>query len=206
MIVYEGCISDQYGYYKGSTNISYPRLDDMKTYDCPYGHNTRLSDLIYAGNTIGNYTTINSSFVPEIQQLYCDATSGEFVLQFRNVLTTVISYAATIYEVQEILKATPTIGLVSLVSLNSSSDATICSNNYQPVNITYLSGKFESWLTSSHHFLSVSALTELGELPLLSVNYTKNMSPFTTLNIQRLQAGYHLVLDIFLMHRLIVPL
>ena len=134
------CYGDTYGYspVTGVSNISTYTGDRCDQRSCPYGYDVRLTDKLYVRDTIGNDTIIK-----EIQQIVCAATGGYFSLSFRGLISDFIYSNSTISDLYTILRKMSNIGEILLQlsgNINNPFGSFVCgSNNYNSVNVTFLS-------------------------------------------------------------------
>jgi hypothetical protein len=160
------CYGDQYGYSSatGYSNISQyvgQRSDEL---ECPYGYDARILDNIYGGTNQANYTART-----EVQVLYCSASYGHFVLEFRGVISANIQANSSLAHFRTILGGMSTVGEVALQQLGSVQSGTVCSQAGQSMNIT---------LTA-----------QLGDVPILTVITNDLDGGAGTVSVLRQQKG-----------------
>jgi hypothetical protein len=162
-----GCYPDQYGHHDGEYSIPTPSGADLTRYECPAGYNSRLLDKVYRNISTGlpqaNYTNQR-----EVQSLRCDADFGYFTLNFRGAVTEPIAATTTATELVSLLQALPTMGQVRVLYDEYQTQLCTTHNNYV-ANVTFIS--------------------QLGLVPLLTVE-TNSLSGYPAeVTIARQQAG-----------------
>eukprot|EP01041_Mallomonas_annulata_P002290 gene2290-4453_t len=161
--VIHGCMGDSYGYIDGYKNVSTYEGLHLEELTCPMGYNARTLDKVYGDNSIQNFT-----FNREVQQLQCTATNGSFTLKFRGKYTQPIVSNSTLSVLRNRLLDMHRIGEFLLTSSLSLNDHVCNAYGEQYVNITFL--------------------TELGQVPLLTVgklNVTGGAASVTISRIHR---------------------
>jgi hypothetical protein len=133
------CTPDNYGFFRGSSNISSPSQDPLRDFECPYGYNTRLTDPVIFNATTMNTTALRSDYLTEIQVINCTATAGNLRIIFRGATSENIKWNSTAYEFKLKLEATPTIGLVNVRLSNTSETDTLCSPGSSSMEVVFLS-------------------------------------------------------------------
>ena len=136
-----GCSGDEYGFYPGTvTNITGyggPKGDQR---ECPFGFNSRESEIIFSNRTLNllmydaNMTA--PAYQQEVQEFACSATGGSFALKFRGATTSTIPSTASSLALESALASLPTVGNV-IVTFATTSASSICSSTGVTGNITF---------------------------------------------------------------------
>lgn len=145
----QGCEGYSYGYYTGEHKFTEYSGMNLEYQACPSTFNVRsLQNAQTTAFDIGTLT--------EKQSLRCLATGGTFTISFRGETSADIAYDATTVEVHEALELITTIGKVNVSTDQTSGTSSVC-------------GSGSIWSPTMPYTMTITFLTELGEVPLLTI-------------------------------------
>lgn len=170
-----GCFPDEYGIVDGDKRIVTPSGADLTRYECPVGYNVRLLDKVLARNATSSMLVTNYTNSREIQSIRCDAASGYFRLSFRGETSPKIFVNASAVDLQTALQTMRTMGQVEVVFDAGLSELCTTDNPYL--------------IHATPNLAHVTFITQLGQVPLLTVSDSQLLGRWRTVTVQHEQVG-----------------